>query len=128
MLNALLAIVFLLTAAPKAVRPPAKPGAAASRSELKLKAGAEGPLCLQCHIPFKDQLEKAFVHTPVRTQECIGCHSPHASRHGKLLAEDKSKVCLTCHTKLLPKEPKSTHKPVAEGSCVGCHDPHASAN
>src|SRR3954471_24489964 len=124
MINALLAIVLLLaapaktkTAPPgtKSVRAKAErgdaPSKAARNAELKLKPGAEGPLCLQCHVAFKDQLDKTFVHTPVKTKECIGCHSPHASRHGKLLAEDKGKVCLTCHTQLLPKEPKSTHKP-----------------
>ena len=140
MLNALVAIALLLgAAAPKKTAPkagssapaksaPTKSDRSKKNAELKLKAGAEGPLCLQCHVPFKEQLEKPFVHTPVKTRECIGCHSPHASRHGKLLAADKSSVCLTCHDKLLVKEPKSTHKPVAEGSCVSCHDPHASAN
>ena len=120
MVNGLLAIAFLLAAAtgPKAER----------NAMLKLKPGAQGPLCFQCHVAFKEQLEKAFVHTPVKTKECTGCHSPHATQHGKLLSEDQSKVCLTCHKTLLPKEPKSIHQPAADGSCVSCHDPHASAN
>ena len=116
MVHGLLALAFLLAAAPR------------HDAALKLKPGAEGPLCLQCHVSFKEQLEKQFVHTPVRTKDCTGCHSPHATVHGKLLSEEKNKVCLTCHTKLLPKEPVSLHKPVADGACVSCHDPHASAN
>jgi predicted CXXCH cytochrome family protein len=140
MLTGLLAIALLLGApppkktAPKADKPaaartaPAKSARSEKNAQMKLKPGAEGPLCLQCHVAFKEQLEKPFVHTPVKTRDCIGCHSPHASRHGKLLAADKSSVCLTCHSTLVVKEPKSTHKPVADGSCVSCHDPHASSN
>jgi DmsE family decaheme c-type cytochrome len=95
---------------------------------LKLKPGAQGPACLVCHNQFKEQLQREFVHTPVKGQQCTGCHSPHATQHGKLLSSDKQKVCITCHTAIVPASAKSTHKPVAQGACVSCHDPHASAN
>ena len=99
-----------------------------TKPDFRLKPGAEGPNCLNCHTQFNEQLQKPFVHTPVRGQKCTGCHNPHASDHGKLLAEDKAKVCLTCHAQIVPAQAKSTHKPVDEGSCVSCHDPHASSN
>lgn len=101
---------------------------AAAPGSFKLKPGAEGAQCLVCHNQFKEQLARPHVHTPVRSKQCTGCHSPHAARHGKLLAVDKAQVCLTCHSTVVPREAKSTHAPVARGACVSCHDPHASAN
>jgi predicted CXXCH cytochrome family protein len=95
--------------------------------KFKLKAGANGKLCLDCHSgDFEAALKKPFVHTPVKSRDCIGCHNPHASSHGKLLADDAGKVCAGCHS-VVPEKPKSTHKPVANGGCVTCHDPHASS-
>lgn len=121
-MNLLLSIALVLgaTVAPEN----ANPNAAA----FKLRPGAEGRLCLQCHSQYKEVLARPFVHTPASRGNCVGCHNPHAGSHGKLLATDKSEVCLTCHKTLLPKEPKSSHKPVAEGSCTSCHDPHSSEN
>jgi DmsE family decaheme c-type cytochrome len=100
---------------------------AASPATYKLKPGAEGKLCLDCHGNFEELLKKASVHTPVRARQCVGCHSPHSSNHGKLLAAERGAVCLTCHAKVVPAQAKSLHKPVSEGQCVRCHDPHASA-
>jgi DmsE family decaheme c-type cytochrome len=93
----------------------------------KLKPGASGQICLECHGDFEERLKKASVHTPVRSRDCVGCHNPHASNHGKLLSEQPKAICGTCHD-MVPKNARSTHKPVAESKCVECHDPHASAN
>ena len=101
---------------------------AADASALKLKDGAGGRLCYQCHADFADKLDKKFVHTPVKTQECVACHDPHASSHGKLLASDPKTACVSCHTKTVPAGAASVHQPVREGSCIGCHDPHATDN
>jgi DmsE family decaheme c-type cytochrome len=101
--------------------------AAAATPNHKLKPGASGKLCLECHAEFEAKLKKASVHTPVKSQDCVGCHNPHASNHGKLLAQRPSAICNTCHD-VVPKEAKSVHKPVVESRCVECHDPHASAN
>ncbi len=97
-------------------------------SKLKLRPGASGQVCLECHVNFQDVLKKPSVHTPVRSRQCTGCHNPHASAHGKLLATEPDATCSACHAGLVPKAPKSVHKPVAESRCTGCHDPHASAN
>src|SRR6266496_5087913 len=99
----------------------------AAPPNFKLKKGAEGKLCLDCHAgQLDDILKRPFVHTPVRSRECTGCHNPHASDHGKLLAGDASKACASCHD-MVPAKARSTHKPLAEKGCTGCHDPHASA-
>ncbi len=92
----------------------------------RLKPGAAGQLCLDCHSDFKDVLKKAFVHTPVKTKDCTGCHSPHASQHGKLLDADAATICARCHAGLTPADAKSAHKPVVENKCQSCHDPHSS--
>jgi predicted CXXCH cytochrome family protein len=99
-----------------------------SQNKFKLKPGAQGKLCLECHDAFKDKLKRPFVHTPVKTGECTGCHNPHTSSHGKLLDEDPNKICDKCHEGIVPKNPKSSHKVVMDGNCVKCHDPHASNN
>jgi predicted CXXCH cytochrome family protein len=102
--------------------------AADNTLKFKLKPGADGKLCLQCHAGFQDTLKKSFVHTPLKKQQCTGCHNPHTSLYGKMLAENGAKVCLTCHAGIVPMETRSSHKPVAEGNCLKCHDPHATNN
>ena len=100
---------------------------AAAPAQYKLRPGAGGKLCLSCHQAFEQTLKRQYVHTPLKTGECIGCHNPHASQHGKLLAEDANAVCATCHSSVVPKAPKSAHKPASAGACLECHEPHASA-
>src|SRR6266568_540324 len=104
---------------------PAK-AAPAGANKFKLKPGASGTVCLECHTTdIETQLKKPFVHTPVKSRDCIGCHNPHAAQHGKLLAEEPGKICASCHQDVVPAKAKSTHKPVSDG-CVTCHEPHAS--
>ena len=95
-------------------------------NKYKLKPGAEGKLCLSCHADFAEKLKSKFVHTPVKTEECTGCHNPHTSNHGKLLSASTKTICVTCHDQIIPAKPVSTHQVVVEGNCVKCHDPHAS--
>ncbi len=98
--------------------------ARAAPDKFKLKPGG-GAVCLDCHSgDFDKLLKKPFVHTPVRTKDCIGCHNPHAASHGKLLATDPGKTCAACHS-VVPEKPQSSHKPVADGGCLSCHDAHA---
>ncbi|HEU4382186.1 MAG TPA: cytochrome c3 family protein [Anaeromyxobacteraceae bacterium] len=105
----------------------ASPAAApAQASKFKLKAGAAGAVCLDCHGDFQDVLKKPFVHTPVKAKRCTDCHSPHASGFKKLLSAEGNRSCAGCHS-VVPDKALSTHKPVAEGTCMGCHEPHASA-
>lgn len=101
---------------------------AAPANPYKLKPGASGKLCLNCHVQFQDKIKSPFVHTPVKTGECSACHSPHASMHGKLLAEKGGNVCAKCHKGMIPAKARSVHKVVVEGNCDRCHDPHAAKN
>jgi predicted CXXCH cytochrome family protein len=99
----------------------------AQASKFKLKPGAQGPNCLECHASFQEVLKKSSVHTPVKARQCTGCHSPHTSSHKKLLAGEPNDTCAGCHGQTVPREARSVHKPVAENKCTGCHDPHASS-
>lgn len=121
-----LAAALLVPAPGLAAKPAAQKSAAPAKATLfKLKPGANGPLCLDCHGNFADRLAKKSVHTPVRSRDCVACHDPHASSHGKLLDAEPSAICVTCHPGIVPKAPKSEHEPVAKGRCADCHDPHA---
>ncbi len=99
-----------------------------SADKYNLKPGAKGKICLNCHVAFQEKLERPFVHTPVKTGDCSGCHNPHASSHGKLLDADASRICSRCHGEMAPEKARSRHKVVAEGKCTACHDPHSSPN
>ncbi len=99
-----------------------------SQEKFKLKPGAKGKICLNCHVNFQDKLKSPFVHTPVKAGECSECHNPHSSSHDKFLAADKSTVCYKCHKSMIPEKAKSVHKVVVDGNCILCHDPHAANN
>src|SRR5512133_238028 len=116
--------IALLAAAPAA--PAGRLPPSPSPLRYKLKPGATGKVCLECHTGFGDKLQKAVVHTPVRSGEGVACHDPHASAYPKLRAGDGNQGCLGCHGALLAKGAKSIHAPVAKGACTACHDPHSS--
>lgn len=100
-------------------------GAAFSADKFNLKPGARGKVCISCHEAFEEKLKRPFIHTPVKTGECSGCHNPHTSSHGKLLDADPGRICLKCHDEVAPEKSRSRHKVVVEGKCSACHDPHA---
>jgi predicted CXXCH cytochrome family protein len=114
--------IFLLIAFASVV------SAASEQEKFKLKSGAKGKVCLTCHVDFQNKLKNLYIHTPVKSGDCTGCHNPHAASHGKLLEADPNKICFKCHSSVLPRNAVSSHKVAVEGNCVKCHDPHASNN
>lgn len=101
--------------------------AADNGQQFRLKPGAFGNLCMKCHTTFQEKMARKFVHTPLKKNECTGCHNAHTSSHGKLLAVDAKEVCSACHPPMISAKAKSIHKVVAEGGCMKCHDPHSAA-
>jgi predicted CXXCH cytochrome family protein len=95
-----------------------------AQDKFKLKPGATGKICLNCHVLFQDKLKNPSVHTPVKSGNCADCHNPHTSTHGKLLDKDPAAICSKCHS-MIPEKAVSTHKIVAEQNCTFCHDTHA---
>jgi len=118
-----LALLALLACGLAAAAAPTKSD---PNTKFKLKPGASGKLCLECHTGFQETLKLPFVHTPVKAGDCADCHDPHASEHGKLLEEEPERICAKCHGSMVPEKAKSSHAPVLQGKCVQCHDPHAS--
>ncbi|ABS26040.1 cytochrome C family protein [Anaeromyxobacter sp. Fw109-5] len=105
------------------------PASAAPRSAKpnhRLKTGAEGKLCVDCHTEFAKELAKPVIHSPVRARDCVGCHDPHASKLPGLLAGAPNDICASCHGEVVPAGATSAHKPAVERKCTTCHDPHAS--
>lgn len=95
---------------------------------FKLKEGAAGKTCLNCHEGFQEKMKKPFVHTPLAKGDCVGCHNPHTSYYSMLMAAPADTICYTCHKSVVPADAKSVHQVVAEGKCISCHDPHAADN
>jgi predicted CXXCH cytochrome family protein len=100
-------------------------------------------LCGECHDDIVDTAETSAVdHAPsVTGDECLNCHSPHASGNPGILLEPQRDLCLTCHDKAVKSgdstlmdmkswlmENEEWHQPIREDDCAGCHQPHGSAN
>ena len=75
-----------------------------------------------CHDSYG---KLAFVHDPVASDSCDGCHElVDKQKHQFRLIADEKSLCLECHEAF---EGKVLHEPAANGECTVCHDPHASA-
>jgi len=98
-----------------------------AQNKYRLKPGAKGKLCLECHESFVETTRLPHVHTPVKAGNCSDCHDPHTSTHGKLLAEETSGICEGCHGEMVSADARSAHEIAMKGDCVECHDPHGSS-
>ena len=98
---------------------------------LRLKA--EDPdLCLSCHgaevqggsaeRPAGAAKPMTFSHPPRERMRCSACHDPHGADAPKLLKEEGSPACLSCH-EAAAFEGASRHDPTTT-SCLTCHAPH----
>jgi predicted CXXCH cytochrome family protein len=112
-------------------------------------------LCIDCHDPKDDGLQKAHQNQPFGTADCVQCHDPHQSAAPKLMAKymhppfadrqcevchapakdgkvvltqpDAKSICVTCHDeKARQIETAKVPHPGALGDCTDCHNPHAS--
>ncbi len=59
-----------------------------------LKADTVNELCFQCHAEKRGPF--LWEHPPV-AENCMTCHVPHGSNHGKLLASKPPLLCQSCH-------------------------------
>lgn len=86
-----------------------------------------GKVCLDCHPELKKELASGKPHEPLRSEECIPCHSPHAARYKYLLSQTDDTLCYECHKSGRDwlKE-KVIHLPLEYGECQKCHKPHVS--
>lgn len=94
----------------------------------KLAGQGGSALCLACHGVVGEAVKKAkFPHAALEGA-CTACHTPHASRQGKLVRAPGGQECLGCHPALEVKEGEFGHGVVARLGCEACHEPHGSAN
>ena len=63
-----------------------------------LRSTAEqNQICSKCHSETAGPF--VFEHTPVKTEGCISCHSPHGSPNARLLnVSNVNTLCLQCHS------------------------------
>lgn len=112
-------------------------------------------LCVDCHDPKDEGLQKAHQNQPFATANCLQCHDPHQSAMPKLMARfthppfaekqcevchapakdakivltqaDAKSLCVTCHDEKAKQiESAKVQHPGAAGDCTDCHSPHAS--
>jgi predicted CXXCH cytochrome family protein len=112
-------------------------------------------LCIDCHDPKQEDLQRAHQNQPFGTADCLQCHDPHQSAAPKLLAKymhppfadkqcevchapakdgkvvltqaDSKSLCVMCHDEKAKQiETAKVEHPGAAGDCTDCHNPHAS--
>jgi predicted CXXCH cytochrome family protein len=112
-------------------------------------------LCIDCHDPKDEGLQKAHQNQPFSTANCVQCHDPHQSALPKLMARfahppfadkqcevchapakdgkvvltqaDAKSLCVMCHDEKAKQiESAKVQHPGAAGDCTDCHNPHAS--
>jgi len=112
-------------------------------------------LCIDCHDPKDEGLQKAHQNQPFATANCVQCHDPHQSAMPNLMARfthppfadkqcevchapakdgkvvltqaDAKSLCVTCHDEKAKQiETAKVQHPGAAGDCTDCHSPHAS--
>jgi predicted CXXCH cytochrome family protein len=82
-------------------------------------------------------------HAALERYGCTGCHDPHGSGNGALLAKRVNALCTSCHAEQkdgrhVTSIARDGHKvggdlndprrPGHDFSCASCHDPHGSDN
>lgn len=84
--------------------------------------------CVQCHNPHqsaKPKLMQAFLHNPFENKMCDSCHQAPKDSKVVLTNADSRAMCLTCHDDVGAKMEKAkVQHPGALGECVACHNPH----
>jgi predicted CXXCH cytochrome family protein len=86
--------------------------------------------CLQCHDPHQSAAPKLmakFMHPPFADKQCEVCHAPAKDGKVVLTQADTKSLCVMCHGEQTKQiETAKVQHPGAAGDCTDCHSPHAS--
>jgi predicted CXXCH cytochrome family protein len=78
-------------------------------------------LCGRCHAL---KLDKAYIHGPLASGDCLVCHDPHSSPYKPLLVSQSDSFCFQCHDRNdIANSPGHAN---LEEPCTTCHDAHES--
>jgi len=91
-------------------------------NKANLKSTADqNAVCTKCHAETRGPF--VYEHAAVKTEGCVGCHTPHGSQNARLLNMPSiNTLCNTCHS---PVAAGTIHG-MGSGSsdqqpCTGCH-------
>lgn len=86
-------------------------------------------LCYTCHSNIEEQVNTLpYVHGPLGMGACNLCHDPHASKWPKLLKNNATILCASCHDMLSILSQPFVHGVLDAQGCIACHNPHASSH
>ena len=91
-----------------------------SANNLKSTAD-QNAVCTKCHTDVRGPF--VFEHTPVRSEGCVSCHTPHGSQNARLLNMPSiATLCNQCHS---PVGAAAVHGQgqgsVTATPCISCH-------
>jgi len=89
-------------------------------SQLRSTAD-QNMICVKCHTETRGPF--VFEHVAVKSEGCLGCHSPHGSQNARLLnVPNINQMCNQCHSPVAADAIHGMGAGSAEvQSCVSCH-------
>lgn len=89
-------------------------------SQLRSTAD-QNMICTKCHTETRGPF--VFEHAAVKSEGCVGCHTPHGSQNARLLnVPNINQMCNQCHSPVAAGTIHGMGAGSAEvQSCVGCH-------
>jgi len=78
-------------------------------------------ICVKCHTETRGPF--VFEHVAVKTEGCVGCHSPHGSQNARLLnVPNINQLCNQCHSPVAAGTIHGMSAGSAEvQQCTSCH-------
>lgn len=91
----------------------------------QLRSGHGGDaVCFNCHVDKQGPF--VFEHEPIKTEGCLGCHTPHGSPNPHMIKyANVNQLCLQCHTassfSAAPGIPSFHNQAAKYQACTMCH-------